>query len=219
VAIGRVAAATIAQQQNGCRFWVILHPDTLPVSPQAFSGKLARVMRQAKVDVPTVQNRIIDSVWDYHPVSPAWKVMVKRMQGFGASDASSTVQPAQMLFCFGIDGKVRISQERVLVDQFANSEKLGFTIRCTATGDVLDHFPRTQSDIGEPSVDCLITDWRSVLRSNVGQLCSREIGKNHICIIRVTGHTSLQHLVQIVFKSRLGFNFFFSSSTRSSDSA
>jgi len=80
ISVGRIAAATVAQQQDRRRVWVALFANTIPAPLKAVGGELARLMRQAQVDVPAIAEQIVDAVGNHFPVGPTGKVMIEGVE-------------------------------------------------------------------------------------------------------------------------------------------
>ena len=87
---------------------------------QTVASKLAGVVRQTDVDMPTVANRIVDAMRNDHAVRPTRKVMIERLERFAAADPSGSVELAQAFFCLGVDGEIGISGGLVFVDQLGD---------------------------------------------------------------------------------------------------
>ena len=63
---GRVTAAAIEQQQHRTRIGKGLLANAIPILLNTVAGKLRRVVRQAKVHMPTIANRIVNAVRNQH---------------------------------------------------------------------------------------------------------------------------------------------------------
>lgn len=71
--------------------------------------KLARVVRQAEVDVASEICMIINPMRYHHTAGPTGKVMVERSKGGRRTNPTSTEKMPQIFFRFGIHGKPRIA--------------------------------------------------------------------------------------------------------------
>ncbi len=130
---GRVASATIADNQYRCCVWVTLLANPVPVPAEAVAGKFSRIVSKPDVDMPPVGDAIVNPMWNDNATCPLRVIMVKALKRCAASCSAFAVQGSQMLFGFGIHGKPGISQRFVLLDQFGNTQKLWVAIRMLTT--------------------------------------------------------------------------------------
>src|SRR5438552_18917349 len=98
ILVGRVAAATVAQPEDGGRRGITPLPNTIPIPAEAVTGKLARIMRQAEVNMPPVTHPIVNPVRNQHAVGPAGKIMIEGMKRLCAAHAPGPKQLAQVFF-------------------------------------------------------------------------------------------------------------------------
>src|SRR5438128_2739762 len=99
---GSVAAATVAQPPDRGCLGRTSFANTVPIPAKALTGKLARVVRQAKVDMPTVAHPIVNTVRNAHAVGPTGTIMIEGMKRLSPAHSTGPQELAQMLLRFGV---------------------------------------------------------------------------------------------------------------------
>src|SRR2546425_6092440 len=117
ILVGSVAAATVAQPQDRGGLGITSFANTVPIPAKALTGKLARVVRQATVDRPTVAHPIVNTVRNEHAVGPTGKIMIEGMKRLSTTHSTGPKELTQMLFRFGVNRKTGITSYFVLSDQ------------------------------------------------------------------------------------------------------
>jgi hypothetical protein len=108
--------------------WIAMLADAIPIPLQTVAGKLARVVRQADVDVATVACQIVNAMRDERAVCPTGKVMIERLERLARADSSSSKEFSHSLLRFGVHRKARIASRLIGLDQFGDPQKLRVTI-------------------------------------------------------------------------------------------
>jgi len=168
VSIGRVTAATVTRQQDGCCIAITLPADPIPIPVKAVAGEFTRVMRQPDVDMAAVHLWVEDTVRNDDAIRPGRKVMVERLEGVVAANSPLAVQLSEMLFRLGVHRKPRISSRFILVDQLCNSEELGISVRMLATSKVLADLAAANARVVKPGGNGVSANGRAEVGESLG---------------------------------------------------
>src|SRR5262245_20239896 len=144
ILVGSVAAATVAQPQDRGCFGITPYANAIPIPAETVTGKLAGVVRQAKVDMPTVAHPIINTVRNEHSVGPTGKIMIEGVKRLRAAHATGPKELTQMLFRFGINRKIGMASGFVLSDQMGDPLELRIAVRGVTTGEVFGNLAQPQ---------------------------------------------------------------------------
>jgi hypothetical protein len=129
ILLGSVAAATVAQPQDRCCLGITPFANAVPLPAKALTGQLARVVRQAKVDLPTVAHPIVNTVRNEHAVGPTGKIMIEGVKRLSAAHSTGPQELTQMRFRFGVNRKIGMTSCFVLSDQTGDPLELRITVR------------------------------------------------------------------------------------------
>ena len=113
--------------------WIALLADAIPIPQQTVAGKLARIMRQADVNVPSIASPVVDAVRDDHAVCPTGKVMIERLERLATADSSGSKEFSHSVLRFGVHRKTRIASRLIGLDQLGDPQELRVTVRRSTT--------------------------------------------------------------------------------------
>src|SRR6266446_6653502 len=136
ILVSRVAAATVTQPQDRGRLRITPLANAIPIPAETVTRKLARIVRQAEVDMPPVAHPIVNTVRNQHAVGPAGKIMIEGVKRLCATHATGPKQLPQMFFGFGVNRKIGIAGGLVLRDQAGDALELRITVRGVTAGEV-----------------------------------------------------------------------------------
>ena len=94
IGVRGIAAAAIAQPEDRRRLGITPLAHAVPRPAKTVTRKLAGVVRQADVDLPTVADSIVNTVRNQHAVGPTGTIMLEGAKRLAAADAPGLVAGA-----------------------------------------------------------------------------------------------------------------------------
>src|SRR5262249_49539753 len=105
--------------------------------------------------------------------------------------------------------KIGIASGFVLSDQMGDPLELRIAVRGVTTGEVFGNLAQPQVLLLHPVPNHIGTNWRSHFCHGGRQPGRRQIGKHDGRVVGIACRPHLQHRLQVLFKGRVGQDFFF----------
>ena len=128
VAIARIAAASIAKQEDGRRVPVVNQAIMLPGMSNAVASEFAGVVADAQVDVPMVAAHVVESVRMNDSLSIGREVVIKGVHDFLGVGVPFAVKIAEPFLLFGVEAPNGIAGDLVFGTKTSDVQKLTVTV-------------------------------------------------------------------------------------------
>ena len=117
----RIAASTVAQPQDRSGVGIALFANPVPIPPKTITCEETCITTQTDVDVSTVANQVVDSVWNNDSIRPTREIMVEGLKRLRRPCTPCSIQHTEVFFCLGIDGENGIPDVDVLIHDFRDA--------------------------------------------------------------------------------------------------
>lgn len=210
VAIARIAAAAIAEQEHGRRLRVMNQTIMLPGMSDAVAGEFAGVVADAQVDVPVVAAHVVQSVRMDDSLGVGREVVIECMDDFLGVGVPFAEKVAEVFLLFGVDAEDGIAGSLVFGTKTSNFQKLTIAVGMLFEGAFFEGFASSHPVFNQQLDDNGHADPESALGQIGCDAAERKIGPQNAVAHRVASREWPYNLqeggIQLGEQAQAGFS-------------